>query len=193
MAQSNIIANISWNSLLWKGQSSDPSGFRFVRDGGWPNETFNFDFDCDRNKGDFLHGFFMCPNSPVSFREDGVVVFASRNPERVRMEVVGIYGRTTLSRDYEFPDSTNLKALKSYATFFDSYADFPLDDNEKYLDGKLRIGQANFNYIGDECTQNIIYRALDIHWQHPQVRRTLRRVLEYHYPANWCDESSRLR
>lgn len=178
----NIIANITWNSLLWKGPTSDPSGFRFIKEGGWPNETYNFDFECDRNKGDFLHGYVHCANQPTNFRDDGVVVFASRHPERKRMEVVGIYGRTTHSPDLAFPASTNLRALKPYATFFDAYADFPLDDHEKYLDGKLRIGQGNFNYISDDSTMNLIYRALDIHWKFPQVRKTLRIILDYHYP-----------
>lgn len=165
----NIIVNITWNDTLWQGVSEDKSGFSFVADGGWPNETFNFDFDRERNVGGWVHGFFMTHNSPTSFRDGGVVIFASRNPDHGRMYIVGVYGRATLSRDYSFPESTNLRAERAYSTFFENWKAFPLDDKTAYLDGKKKIGQVNFNYVSDEATWRILDHAIELHADHPVV------------------------
>jgi hypothetical protein len=170
----NIIVNITWNRTLWHGKSNDKSGFGYIAEGGWPNESFNFDFDLERNTGGWVYGFFMTHNPPTSFREGGVVVFASRrHPERGCMYIVGVYGRTTLSRDYAFVDSTNLRAERAYSTFFDRWEAFPLDDKAVFLDGKKRIGRSNFNYISDEATRRILDRGIELHADHPVVLEKL--------------------
>ena len=41
----HLIVSITWNSNHWKGVAKDTSGHTFVKEGGWPHESYNFDFD----------------------------------------------------------------------------------------------------------------------------------------------------
>lgn len=148
-----ILANITWNSNKWKGLSDDPSNHGFVKGGGTPHESWNFDFDNKRNIGNEIRGYSKFTNSPKVEGDNNLVIFYSQN------KIVGFYGKATIKNERESKDSNNLTGARNLSVGLDNYIE---NVKEKgYLEDKERVGRIGFIYLNEPDTiQQILHEAL---------------------------------
>lgn len=148
-----IIAYITWNSNGWKKPSSDKSNARYVIDGNIPHESWNFDFNNQRNTIDKIYGFSQFEEKPKDYKNKKyLVIFRSNN------KIVGFYGNTTIC-DYTPITETekyNMIADKSLSLLLENKID---DSSKDFLFGKQRVGQIGFNYINIEQALLILDKA----------------------------------
>ncbi|WP_157482726.1 hypothetical protein, partial [Geofilum rubicundum] len=169
-----IIANITWNSNDWKAPSNDPSNHSWVKDGNIPHESWNFDIDNPRNKGNKILGYSQWNAAPSLKDSDNIVVFYSKG------KIVGFYGEASFLKVPEpinDAESFNIVARKNLSFVLDNKID---DIKEKgYLEDKKRVGQAGFNYLKNPNTVlTILEEAKELNPQKSQQIRALKSWIE---------------
>lgn len=157
----HLIANITWNSSLWKGPITDEdrkhAGHGYVKGGGDPHESYNFDLTkniVDINGNKFKKGFFQCKNQPISFsNKEGIIFFYSRNYTDNKGYIVGFYAKAEVVT--EIGDGFNIQCPINLCVSFENPTILVLN-KERHLGDKERIGQVGFNYIDNTQAQNIL-------------------------------------
>lgn len=166
--KNTIIANITWSSSDWKEPSKDVSGHEWVKRGGIPHESWNFDFDNQRNPEGKILGFAKFTNAPTKLKDSGnLVVFFSRN------KIVGFYGGAEIlpkTIDISETESYNIIGTRNLSVLLQNKIDNAIE--EGYLEGKKRVGQGGFNYLKkNETVLDIIERAIELN---PNQEKELR-------------------
>lgn len=169
MMLNKLLVNITWNSNDWKGLSDDESNHRYVKEGGVPSESWNFDFDNERNTPDIIYGFAQFTNPPKIDGDGNIIIFYSRN------HIVGIYGKARLLKDDEVLDDVNLAGDRELSILLTNKIN---NVKEKgYFEDKERIGQIGFNYLkNNETIIKIIDDAIELN---PDDRNTLEKIREW--------------
>ncbi len=172
ISKTTIIANITWNSSDWKEPSSDVSGHEWVKQGGIPHESWNFDFDNPRNIGGKVLGFAKFTNPPKIKGSDSLVVFYSKD------NIVGFYGAAEL-----LPETISISDNESYNIVGARNLSILLKNKIEnvnasgYLEKKKRIGQGGFNYLKrNETIVDIIEEAIGLN---PEQENELNYLLEW--------------
>ncbi len=148
-----IIASITWNSNDWKKLSTDASGHRYVQEGNIPHESWNFDFDNNRNTEHKLYGFAQFAIPPKGYENKKYfVIFRSKN------KIVGFYGNANIQdyTDISENEKYNIIGDKSLSVLLENKID---DSSKDFLFGKQRVGQIGFNYINIEQALLILDKA----------------------------------
>ena len=153
-----IMANIAWNDNGWKGPSDNKTNFRWTQqEGNIPHESWNFDFDNQRNTKESIYGFAQFTYPPKTAEQDKFLVFF-----RSANKIVGIYGNTEIKKEPEKFDeisSANLIASRKLCIAFEN----PIDDiDRQFLFGKERVGMIGFNSITKDNSLEIIDKAIAI-------------------------------
>ena len=155
-----IIANITWNSNDWKSPSDDKSNHSFVKGGGLPHESWNFDFDNKRNTNGKIYGFAQFTNQPKDCEtKTYLVIFRSDN------QIVGFYGNARITDYVLFPKNQTFNVKKEYYNIVGDKALSVLlknkidDSSKRFLFGAKRISQGGFNYIENEDALQILTEA----------------------------------
>ena len=137
-----IVANITWNSKDWKEVSEDASGHAWVKGGNIPHESWNFDFDNERNNETDVLGFAQFSKAPDILGTNNLVIFYSQG------KIVGFYGKSEILSekvDINEHESYNIIGKKDFSLVLDNKID---DIKEKgYLEEKQRVGQIGFTYL----------------------------------------------
>lgn len=148
-----ILANVTWNSNDWKGESEDPSGHGWVKEGGVPHESWNFDFENPRNSETEIIGYAKFTNPPKVDGNNNLIIFYSKNT------IVGFYGKAQILKPADSFNDNNLLGFRSLCIGLEKKIQ---NVKEKgYLEDKLRIGQGGFNYLNKiETIDLILHEAL---------------------------------
>ena len=190
----HLIANITWNSSLWKGPITDEerkhAGHGYVKGGGDPHESYNFDLTKNIvviNGNKFKKGFFQCSrNQPKSFsNKEGIIFFYSRNYKDNKGYIVGFYAKAEVFM--EIGDGFNIQCPINFCVGFENPTILALD-KERHLGDKERIGQVGFNYIDNAQAQNILndlLHALDKNAYTYQVVQEVKNMLPSNTPRYW--------
>lgn len=153
-----IVANITWNSKDWKEVSEDMSGHAWVGGDNIPHESWNFDYENPRNKGDNLYGFVKFTNAPKVSGNNNLFIFYSQG------KIVGFYGKTEVLKDWvdiNERESYNLIADKNLSVVLPNKIDNIKDKG--YLEGLSRVGQVGFSYLKKpETVLNILNEAIEL-------------------------------
>lgn len=169
ISNSIIFAKIAWSKKRWNGfdeESSEDSlnsGYSYVKEHGIAHEWWNFyDFG-----DDYYYGWIVLKGNPSKFEKNGLILFASVNPETKKFNLIGFYGSTqygsfkppinpvdmikdvSIKEKYKdkhpILNSFPLKAKKELSTALFLPLEFDLDDiNQK------QWGQAAYMYVGEE-------------------------------------------
>jgi len=155
-----IVANITWNSNDWKSETSDVSNHRYVNGGNVPHESWNFDFDNDRNSDDIIRGYAYFRGNPKHFiGGNDFLLFYSKG------KIVGFYGKAShIKKDHKIDPSPwlaygcNLEGSKSLSIVLKNKI-----DAKDFLEDKIRVGQCGFIYLNyKENVINIIDEAIKL-------------------------------
>jgi hypothetical protein len=139
-----ILANITWNSRGWKDESDDISNHSWVKGGGTPHESWNFDFDNERNTETEIFGYAKFTNPPKVEGDNNLIIFHSQN------KIVGFYGKAKFLKPDDAFNDNNLIGYRQLSVGLDNKIE---NVKEKgYLEDKLRIGQGGFNYLNKPDT-----------------------------------------
>jgi 5-methylcytosine-specific restriction endonuclease McrBC GTP-binding regulatory subunit McrB len=137
-----IMVNITWNSHDWQSPSEDKSNHAWVKEGNTPLESWNFDFDNERNSVDKIYGFCQFVAAPLIEGPNNIVIFYSQG------KIVGFYGKAEVLRE-----PVLLPNNLSYNVIGDKSLSLVLTnklENIKergYLEDKQRMGQNGFIYL----------------------------------------------
>ncbi|MEI7983973.1 MAG: EVE domain-containing protein, partial [Bacteroidota bacterium] len=148
-----IVANITWNSHDWKEPSRDKTGHRWVKEGGQPHESWNFDFENPRNADNKIYGYVKFTQSPKVNGSNNLIIFYSQD------KVVGFYGKTEVLKS-----TVHINSDESYNLIGDKDLSICLVNKidtakgKGYLEDLERVGQIGFSYIKKIETVN---RLLD--------------------------------
>lgn len=171
-AKKSLILNITWNSNDWKGVSEDKSGHKWVQEGGIPHESWNFDFENQRNTTNNVYGYCKFSKPPRIDEKNNLIIFYSQN------QIVGFYGKSEI-----LSEPIQLAENESYNIVGDRYLSLSLknkirDIKEKgYLEDKQRVGQIGFIYLQNkDTTKKIIEEALKIN---PEQKEQLTDLLNW--------------
>lgn len=155
-----IMANITWNSNDWKSPSDDKSNHKYVKDGGIPHESWNFDFDNKRNTDDKIIGYAKFTNQPKDCESKTyLVIFWSDN------QIVGFYGNAQITDYVRFPknksfniknESYNIIGDKALSVLLENKID---DSSKRFLFGKKAIGRTGFIYVEEKDALQILNEA----------------------------------
>ena len=151
-------------------------GYRFIQENGHAHEWWNF---YENFENDWYYARVQFSQHPIRFKEDGLVLFISKNVYDYKVYFTGIYGKAKfgyfktgkefkdllpesyLSRiDKErnqytknlfenFEHEPNFKGLKSFSTNFDKGAYILIEAGDI---GIKKFGHAPFCYVGDRET-----------------------------------------
>lgn len=153
-----ILANITWNSNDWKGISNDPSNYGYVRNGNIPHESWNFDFDNERNTEEKIYGFVQFTHPPKVEGNDNLIVFYSNQ------KIVGFYGKAEVlseKKQLSENESCNIVGKRDYCVLLKNKIERVKEKG--YLEGKERIGRIGFNYIEkNETVSSILSEAIEL-------------------------------
>lgn len=144
-----IIVNITWNSKNWTEPTREKSSHKYVSEGGIPAESWNFDFNHQRNNQEIIYGFSQFNHPPIVSGDNNLIIFSSRN------QIVGFYGKAEiLDRPYDetmAPDAFyNLAGKKALSLCLENKIEYLKEKG--YLEGKRRIGQIGFTYLKNQST-----------------------------------------
>lgn len=142
-----IVTNITWNSKDWKSPTEDQSDHRWVKEGNIPHESWNFDFENPRNKGNQILGYCQWKSAPSLEGDNNIVVFYSKN------QIVGFYGQASFLKESEEindVESYNIIARKDLSLVLENKIENIKDKG--YLEDKTRVGQVGFNYLQNTAT-----------------------------------------
>ena len=162
-----LLVNITWNPSGWRNIYINPrAGHSYAREHPG-HESLNFKFD---KKGidtkDNIYGFVQWENKPKQFKENGLIIFYTRNTKLNKGEIVGIYGKANVLetminfRVKGFQRNrfnVNLKASKDFSLLFP----IPLvADHFKSESGTRMVGQIGFTYKDLKFAEKIISAEL---------------------------------
>ncbi len=177
----HLIVNITWQSDYWQNAPTEEdlrqSGHRYVSDGNLPHERYNFNLEKHVVDG-YKIGFFQTNGQVRDYNDGrGIVFFYSKG------YIVGLYGLAECSGSPEFKtqngestgDAGNLRAPVELCVRWKELTRLPVN-KERYFDGKQRIGQIGFIYIGDTAARNIIADAIAAHRDVPEIQEQLHQV-----------------
>ncbi len=167
--KNKLLVNITWNSKDWKGLSDDASNHRYVKEGGTPNESWNFDFDNERNTEQKVYGYAQFTHPPKVTGNNNLIIFYSQN------QIVGMYGRAEILEDHEKSNEINLAGDRSISLLLPNKIN---DVKEKgYLETKERIGQVGYIYLEKlDTVVQIIDEAIQLN---PNERDKLLAIKEW--------------
>ena len=155
-----IIVNITWNSKNWTEPTQEKSSHKYVAEGGIPAESWNFDFDNQRNNQEIIYGFSQFNHPPKVSGDNNLIIFSSQN------QIVGFYGKAEiLDRPYvetmDQDENYNLAGNKALSLCLENKIE---NVKEKgYLEDKKRIGQIGFTYLKSQSTiLKIIDEAIEL-------------------------------
>jgi hypothetical protein len=152
LSVNKLLVNLTWNSNNWQSPSGDKSNHDWVKNGGTPMESWNFDKEAQWNTPDTIYGSATFTNSP-KFNGPAIFVFHSQN------KIVGFYGDAALCNKKIGENEKNLQGRKEIS-FVLQYKIENVKESG-YFEDKQRIGQIGFNYIQkDETVMRIIEQAL---------------------------------
>ncbi|WP_053058491.1 AAA family ATPase [Pedobacter sp. BMA] len=149
-----LLVNLTWNSNDWKSPSEDKSNHDWVKNGGTPMESWNFDKQAEWNTPALIFGNATFTKRPkLSGR--AVLVFHSQN------KIVGFYGDAALIDKKIGENEKNLQGSKALSFVLENK--IPAAKESGYLEDKQRIGQIGFNYIQhDQTLIDILDKALEL-------------------------------
>lgn len=163
-----IIANITWNDSHWRDIYVNPkAGAKPVRT--YPgHESLNFDFNKKGlDKGNHVFGYARWQGCPRRFVEPGFIFFFTKNLEKNRNEIVGVYGDAEIldpqEKEWEgFEDNkliSNIKAVKEKSILFPIYLD-ARRYRELNPEWKRLVPQSGLRYIQQDLASAIIGDAI---------------------------------
>ncbi len=164
-----ILANITWNSKGWKGESEDQSGHGWVKEGGTPHESWNFDFENERNTKTEIHGYAKFTNPPKVEGDNNLIIFHSQN------KIVGFYGKAQVLKPDDSFNDNNLIGYRPLCVGLENKID---EVKEKgYLEEKVKMGQGGFNYLNKpETIDQILKEALILN---PHQAKTIHAIQDW--------------
>lgn len=158
-----IIANISYNPTGWRNLYLNPkAGHSYATE--FPgHESLNFNFG---KKGvdttNKIYGYVQWTADPKNFKENGTVVFYSKNTDNRIGQIVGIYCNAEILKERK---KVSWKGFENNEIGFNIKADkglsllFPIPLNaEKYKESKSKrlVGQIGYSYYENEIAETII-------------------------------------
>lgn len=163
----HIIANITWQENYWTGAPTaadmQRAGHRYVSGGQVGHEYLNFNLERDVKDG-YKIGFFQATRQPTRFSNGtGYVFFYSGG------YIVGIYGQAEIGAfkrtDPPPHDSNNPGNVRAPVDKVGRFKDIRLlkANPQRHFDGRERVGQIGFIYIGDETAKAILDDAIALH------------------------------
>lgn len=179
-----ILANITWNSKDWKEVSEDASGHAWVGGDNIPHESWNFDFDNERNEEGKVLGFAKFTHPPKVEGSNNLIIFYSKG------QIVGFYGKAEVLKevvDINEKESYNLIGDQEYSIVLDKKIDGVKEKG--YLEGKERVGQVGFGYIqNSSIVLDILNEAVSLN---PSQEEQIQKIIEWveTAPATTGDES----
>lgn len=155
-----LLANITWNPTGWRNTYQNPkAGHKYAKE-YVGHESLNFKFDKKGlDKGDSIYGFVQWTNAPVNFENGGVIIFYSKNLDKNKGEIVGIYGNVEILENpkiipyqgfKENELTCNIKANKNLSMLF------PIALDSKNYSIQRSVPQVGFTYKDNEYAENII-------------------------------------
>ena len=166
-----LLINLTWNSNDWLGISNDESNHKYVKDGGIPNESWNFQLDAEGNTSEFIFGFAQFTNPP-KITDHNLFIFYSDK------KIVGFYGDASLSDLKRNEFTMNLRGRKGLSFVLKN----KIEDvrGKGFLEDGKRIGRGGFNYLRKPETVNkILDEALKLN---PEQRESILNL------QNWFSE-----
>jgi 5-methylcytosine-specific restriction protein B len=173
----HIVVNIVWQENYWSGRPSEKdmqrAGHRYVSTGNVGHEYLNFNLEKDVRDG-YKIGYFQATRQPTRFSNGlGYVFFYSAG------YIVGVYGQAEIGA-FERTDPPpndpatpgNVRAPLDLVCRFEDIRGLKLDP-ERHLQGKSRIGQIGFTYIGDDAARAILDDAIALHQGGSEYREKL--------------------
>lgn len=162
-----LLANITWNPTGWRNTYTNPkAGHEYARK-KVGHESLNFKFNkrsIDNEK--FIHGFVKWTNPPISFENDGLIIFYTRNTDINKGQIVGIYGKAEIIDPEErysiqgFNNNTysiNIKAHRQFSILFP----VPLEADKYKIKSNIRlVPQVGFTYKDIDFAERILYDEL---------------------------------
>ena len=187
MMLNKLLVNITWNSKDWKGISDDASNHRYVKEGGVPNESWNFDFDNERNTGQKIFGYGQFTYPPKVMGANNLILFYSRN------YIVGVYGKAEILKDGNQTEDVNLVGERSHSLLLPNK--IPDVKEKGYLETKERIGQVGYIYLEQlETVLRILDEAIALNPEQEEKLQTIKEWIietdEQDVAANDTTESS---
>jgi len=177
----SIVVNITWNSNNWKGVSEDISGHAFVKQGGIPHESWNFDFENQRNTDGYVYGFSQFTKPPKIEGSENLVIFYSQK------KIVGFYGGAEILQEsvkLTESQSYNIVGKRELAVSIINKIDDVKDKG--FLENKKRIGRIGFNHIqNSETVVRIIEEAIRLN---PGQSETLANLLNWYTEENYTEK-----
>lgn len=169
-----VMVNITWNSNDWQSPSTDKSSHGWVRDGNIPHESWNFDFDNERNPPDKVYGFAQFVAAPLIKGTNNIIIFYSQ------AKIVGFYGKAellrqpvTLSNNFNY----NLVGEKSLSLVLENKLENIKERG--YLEEKQRMGQNGFIYLSKpETVLKILREAIELNPQQSEKLTNLQNWIE---------------
>jgi len=147
-----LLVNLTWNSNNWTSPSGDKSNHDWVKNGGVPMESWNFDREAKWNTPDTLYGNATFTNRP-QFSGPAIFLFHSQN------KIVGFYGEAALCDRKIGENEKNLQGRRELSFVLENKIDRAKESG--YLEDKQRIGQTGFNYLRkDQTVLDILDKAL---------------------------------
>lgn len=137
-----IMVNITWNSNDWQNPSDDKSNHGWVKEGNTPFESWNFDFDNERNPADKIYGYCQFVAAPLVEGTNNIIIFYSQG------KIVGFYGKAEVLREpVVLPNELryNLIGEKTLSLVLTNKLDNIKESG--YLEDKQRMGQNGFIYL----------------------------------------------
>lgn len=162
-----IIANITWNPFGWRNNNyiNPKAGHTYAKENVGA-ESLNFNFNkksVDTDK--FINGFVQWKNAPIKFEKGGLIIFYTRNTDKNKGQIVGVYGKAEIFSEAKkltvtFQKNTylsNIKAERAFSILFP----LPLDANKyKENSSDRMVGQIGFTYKDEIFAEQILFDEL---------------------------------
>ena len=176
MASTNslLVVTVAWNSNAWKGSAAagDGLGFRYVKDGGFPAESWNFDFGSPRNPKGYLLAYV--PRIEGCRLDAADIVITSQPDGEADRYVIGLFLDAEIEKENTEEGGamlrgegcyTNLRVAQHLAV---SFASAPVKWNIKRHYGKDYgnrnwPGQKTFMYMDHTHARKLFSEIVDKH------------------------------
>lgn len=169
-----IMVNITWNSNDWQSPSADKSSHGWVKEGNTPHESWNFDFQNERNPPDKVYGFGQFVAAPLIKGANNVIVFYSQG------KIVGFYGKAEVLRHpVTLPNDLNYNLIGEKSLSLVLPSKLENIKERGYLEDKQRMGQNGFVYLSKpETVLSMLREAIELNPQQSEKLRNLKGWIE---------------